>query len=311
MPEVAEKTPPKKLPVLLDPFKKHVYVLCNENPEREAGMSVIENGREFRINQKKFKPYLNLLMRSAIYWNGDPATKPQGWGNYEAGKRMIRYYDGCTTLFPEDQPKDKETVDQLMNSTRQRVFANGYLEVFDYEPMLKLYMDYCSYNEESPYKVPTISAIFKPINEDKQAEKEEARINALEKALELAKETKEDKMFIHGNFMGVSMFDDTTGNKLSEKAYRSAYRRVATEQPERFVATYDDKSIFTKYWIERAIETSEIRFNNNMAVWKSGSTICDLSGLKSHEGKVQKLVEFASLSEGEEFLSQLKALYNK
>lgn len=310
MPEVAEKKLLKKLTPILDASTKHVYVLCNENPERDAPIILIEGNRENRIRGNKFKPYLNLLMRSSIFWNGDEDNKPQGWGDYEPGKRLIRYYDGCTSLFPEDQPKERETIEQLMNSTRQRVFANGYLEVFAYEPMLKLYLDYCSYNAESPYKVPTVNAIFKPINPDMMAAKEEARLDALEMALELAKAASEEKMFIHGNFLGVSSADETTGNKLTPKAFRSSYRKVATEQPERFVASYDDKSIFTKYWIEKAIEGSEIRFNNNLAVWKSGNTICDISGLKSHEGKVQKLVEFASLSDGEEFLAQLKALYS-
>jgi len=298
------------LPAVQDLTQRHVYVLCAENPDREAEIVEIQNGRGNRIREKKYPPYRNLLLRSAIMWDGKEETKPEGWGNYAPGKRVIRFYDGCTSLFPEDQPKEKETIDQLINQTRQRVFANGEIEVFGYETMLKLYMDICSYNEESPYRVPTIEAIFKPVNPEKYAAKESARLDAVEKALEMAKTAPESKMIMHCNYLGVAEIDNQTGNKLSMSALRAAYRKAAMDRPEEFVNSYDDKSIFSKYWIEKAIEAGEIRFQNNIAVWKSGNMICDISGLKSYQGKVEKLVEFSSLGDGEEFLQQLKALYS-
>ena len=53
------------------------------------------------------------------------------------------------------------------------------------------------------------------------------------------------------------------------------------------------------------------KFNPNKATWaNSNNVICDISGLRSNEAIGEKLFEFSQLSEGEEFVIQLRALFS-
>lgn len=293
----------------IDLDRKYVYRLLGANMEREAPVYEIEKGRQYLFKGSKFKPFQNLLMLSSIVWDGKK-EKPWGWGDHQPGRRRIRYYDGCTTLYVDLHPRDKETYDGLILSTRPRYFNNGELEVMGYDNMLKLYIDYCSYNRHSPYRVPQVDVIFEELDPHKELLGEAAQMDALEKALLWAREASVNKMKMHINYLGVSPVDMSTNQTLTDDALRAAYRKKASEDPGFFIKSYDDKSIELKYFVEKAITEGKITFRENSAYWTSSNgVICDCSGIKSNTGQIQRLVEFGSLAEGEEFSAQIKALY--
>ena len=90
----------------LDPDKRYVFELAEENPVRE--LPVIDARANRALAHKKYKPYQNMVLTSQIVWKG---------------KRVnLRYDDGCDTIFASDQPKEKETIDQFIKSTRRREF---------------------------------------------------------------------------------------------------------------------------------------------------------------------------------------------
>lgn len=298
---------------IMEAPKKRVYVLANKNTRR--GRIFDENGNP--RGEAEYKPRQNLLFRSSIRWDGSDLVVDEKSGKrisgQPAGKRTLRYYDGCTSIFADEQTTDRETLEGYMNSTRERVFANGYLEVYDFEDMLIKYLDMCSYNGESPYRIPNIPAVFLPLDSDKQAEIEADKLDDLEEALEYARKADFKHMKIHAQFLGISETDLKTGNPLSEKALRTEYRKKAQENSKRFIQTYNDKSIQVESWIKEAMKSGEISTSliPNKAVWgKKGSVICDISGLKTEEGILNKLIELSQLPDGEEFMTQLKALYN-
>lgn len=298
---------------IMDAPKKRVYVLAQKNTRR--GRVFDENGNP--RGEAEYKPRQNLLFRSSIRWDGsdlvaDPKSGKRISGQ-PIGKRTLRYYDGCTTIFADEQPTDRETLQGYMDTTRERLFANGYLEVYDYEDMLIKYLDMCSYNGESPFRIPAIPAIFLPLDSEKQAQADSEILDDLEEALGYAKKADFKKMKIHSQFLGISELDLKTGNALSEKALRTEYRKKAKENPSRFIETFNDKSIQVSSWITDALKIGEISTTliPNKAVWaKKGAVICDMSGIKSEEGVLNKLIEFSNLPEGEEFMTQLRALYN-
>lgn len=306
-----QKAPIKEMVFEPDPYTKYAYVLVKKNERREADVFEIVNGRHRLYEGKEYKPLQNLLLRSSIIWDGK-SEKPFGWGDFPAGRRIIRYYDGCESLFIDQQPKDKETIDQVVASTRHFWFNNGEIEILGYDKMLKLYLDICSYNSESPYRVPSVDAIFRPINPEGDAALLAKNMDYLEEALKKAKEAPLDKVRLHAYFLGVPSLDLMTNRELTETALRAAYRKKAAENPQYFLDTYGNKSVELKYWIEKAIEQSHISFSAvpGTASWKSSrEVICDVSGFGSDAGKVERLIEFASTMDGEKFASQLKAMY--
>jgi len=300
-------TSQKEATILPDLNTKYAYVLPEKNEKKNNVFD--EKGRPRQ--EPEYKPRLNLILRSSILWPG--GKDPFSGKERTQGRYLIRYYDGCSTLFIDEQPKDKESIDQFVSNTREMYFLNGYLYCYGYDTMLKNYLDWCSWNEDSPYRVPTIDIKFKAVDSEKLSKIEESNLDKLEEAMKLAKSADVKKMKNHCKFLGVLLEDYVTNIPLSDAAIRTAYRKEAQADPKRFVDTFNDESIQVTSWIETAIETGEISTSliPNRAVWaKKGLEICDLSGIKSKEGILNKLVEFSKSEEGESFTLQLKAIYN-
>lgn len=280
-----------------DPEKTYVFQLAEENMERD--LPVIDVREKRAVPHRKFKPWHNIVLSSQIVWGEQ--------------RRNIRYYDGCSSIFVEDQPKDKDVIDQFIKQTKKRIFTNGKFKCNGDERMLLIYLNICSWNVDSPFRTKTANGIFKPTNADKIATEESKRFDAIEEALKLAREAKPIKMRIHANYLGVPELDEDSGNELSEKEIRTLYREKAVANPTKFIESYGNRSLEVKYYINKALEQGVIKIsqNGNRAIWKeSGKEICDISGLKSHEAIASKLFEFSQLEEGEEFRIQLTALYS-
>lgn len=284
---------------VFDTTKKYMFQLAEETVDRDYPVIGILGSKSFAEPKQKFKPFQNLVFTSQIVWNGQ--------------RRMVRYYDGCTTIFVDEQPKEKDTIDQFIKQTRRRNFEDGKLGIFGDERMLLLYMNICSWNAESIFRTRTASTIFIPVNADKQATIESSKLDETEKALQYAKEASEVKMRIHANYLGIPTTDYDSGNDLTEKEIRIAYRKEALRNSANFISTYGNNSIEVKYYIDKALEKGLIgnKNNPNKATWGSNnSAICDISGLKSSDAIAQRLFEFSQSEEGEEFVIQLKALFN-
>lgn len=279
---------------VFDIGKKYVFQLAEENPEREQAVWNMRTNRP--AERLKFKPYRNIVMTSQIIWKGQ--------------RRMIRYYDGCDTIFVDKQPKDKETIDQFIRQSKKYAFLDGKTAYFGDERMLLLYLNICSWNVDSPFRTKTADGIFMATNQEKIATQEAIKLDQTEKALELAKSASENKMRIHANYLGIALIDFDSGNDLTEKEIRTEYRKEALRNSAVFIETFGNKSIEAKYFIDKALGDGTIsnKLNPNKAAWKSGTIICDVSGLKSHDAISQKLFEFSQTEEGGEFLIQLKAV---
>lgn len=279
-----------------DTDKKYLFELADRNMERENPVFNVTNKRI--EPHKQFKPLQNLVLTSQIVWNGS--------------RTIIRYYDGCESLFISEQPKEKDVIEQLQKQTARREFRNGIMSVDGYDTMLLLYCNICSWNSESPFRTKSANMVFIPLNADKKANEESDVLDKQELALQYAKEATDTKMLIHANFLGIPTIDWMSDNHLTPKQIRTEYRKRALSDYENFISSYGNKAIESKYYIDKALTTGLIsnRFNPNIATWKdSNREICDISGLKSQESIAEKLLEFSQLETGEEFLIQLKAIY--
>ena len=288
----------KEYQALIQEFEtdiKYMFELAELNPEREKPVIDARNNRV--EPHKKFKPFQNIVLSSQIVWNGQRVN--------------IRYYDGCDSIFVSQQPKDKDVVEQLIRQTQQRNFLEGKFGVYGDERMLLLYLNICSWNGDSPFRTRTANAIFLPVDTGKKAIAESAKLDQIEEALGLARKASKVKMLIHADFLGVPVMDYDSGNELTEQEIRTEYRKAASRDAAGFIESYGNKGLETKYYINKALQKGIIsnKFNPNQATWEnSNRLICDISGLKSHEAIAQRIFEFASTEEGEEFLIQLKAV---
>lgn len=282
-----------------DTERKYMFELVQTNLEREQGIYQIHNNRATPMPHQKHTPQRNIVFSSQIVWNG--------------ARTNIRYYDGCDSIFVSEQPKEKEVIDQLKAQTQPRFFLDGKFGIHGDERMMLMFLEMCSWNVESPFRTRTATAIFVPINNEKKIIAESDKLDMIEKAMQLAKEAKSQKMLIHASYLGISMKDFDSDNDRTEQEIRIEYRKKASQDPVGFVNSYGDKTIETRYYIQQALLKGLIsnKFNRNKATWGSNNTeICDISGLSSHEAIAEKLLEFSQLEEGVEFEIQLKALFS-
>lgn len=282
-----------------DQTKKYMFELAVKIGTRLNPVIEVTGQKATVAPLKQFQSFRNIVLTSQIVWNGQ--------------RRMIRYYDGCTTIFSDKQPKNKELIDQLINQTSKEKynFIEGKFGCYGYEKMLLLYLNICSWNAESEFRTSASNGVFKSINPDVESELESSIIDNTETALKLAKEASKMKMLIHADYLGIPTTDWDSGNELTEKEIRTAYRKRALEDSSKFIESYGNKSLETQYLINKALEKGIIsnKFNANKATWgKNNTEICDISGLKSMDAIATKLFEFSQTEEGEEFLIQLKAV---
>lgn len=298
LPDKKEETPEEAiLKIKFDAKKKYMFELAVENEARELPVMIVQNNKATPEPPRKFKPYQNLVYTSQIVWNGE--------------RRNVRYYDGCTSIFQDEQPKDKDLVIDLIKRTKRRAFLEGKFGVYGDERMLLLYLMICSWNAESEFRTRAASEVFRPSNADKKATQESDRMDAIEEALKLAREATEAKMKMHANYLEIPEIDHESGNEWTVKELRTLYRKEAAKDPKNFIESYGNKSLETKWLIQKALKEGLInnKTNPNKLVWKgSGSIIMDISGIKSHEGIADAAFEFSKTEDGEEFLIQLKAL---
>lgn len=285
----------KALKQEFDTKKKYAFQLAEENMEFEH--PVFDMRTKKAVPHKKFKPYQNLVFTSQIVWKEERAN--------------LRYYDGCTTIFVAEQPKEKDVIDQLCKQTKPRNFLEGKLIVEGTEKWLLIYLMICSWNAESPFRTSSANQIFVSLDTEKLVNSETLRLDQIEEALGLAKSATKTKMMIHGSYLGIPTIDWSTSNELTEKEFRMEYRKMASREPAKFIESYGNQTLEIKYYIEQALQKGTInnKFNPNKATWGSANTeICDISGLKSNEAISQRLFEFSKTELGEEFVIQLKAI---
>lgn len=274
-----------------------MFELAERNLPRQ--LPVIDMHSHRAAPEKPYIPYRNIVMTSQIIWKGQ--------------RRGIRYYDGCDSIFIDEQPKEKETVQTFINQTQRRQFIDGKFGCNGDERMLLLFLLASSFNGQSAFRTRTADVVYQPVDVAAKAVAEEAKLNLIEEALELAKNATEQKMLIHADYLGIPLEDYDSGNPLTTKEIRTAYRLEASRNPKVFVESYGNKSLELKFYIKKAILKGLIDTTTdvNNALWKtSGRKITDISGLKSLDAQVDRLLEFALVEEGEEFKVQLLSLFN-
>lgn len=279
-----------------DTDRKYMFELAEENPERQ--LPVIDMHAKRPAAQPRYRPYQNIVMTAQIIWKGQ--------------RRGVRYYDGCDSIFIDEQPKDKDAIEQFIKQTIRRQFIDGKFGCYGDERQLLLFLYISSFNGESEFRTKTANIVYKPVNSDKKATAEAEKLDWAEKALELAKNAPYNKILFHADYLGIPLKDYDSDNELTEKEIRTSYRMEALRNAKNFIDSYGNKKLEIKYFIKKALSTGLIDYiaDPNKAVWQSsGRVIKDISGMRSFAAVLDSLFEFSQLEEGEEFKVQVTALF--
>lgn len=289
-----------------DTERKYAYILSQKNELRGGVFDETNRPRTEQV----FKPYLNVLLGSSIVWPG--GIDPFSGKERARGRHSICFYDGCTTLFVDDQPRDLETLKSLKAATRRMEFNHGFCFVDGFDVLLKTYMDWASYNESSPYRVPSVEIKWKNVDLEKDILSEGELMDMEDRVREMAISAPVKKMKIHGRYLGIAMEDTVTGMPFSDNAIRIEYRKIAKSNPKMFEASYNDKTVEIRTWITDAINNGQMSLSvvPGRVSWANGGEILDVSGIKSTEIIIDNLVEYSQTDKGSDFLSQLKSLYS-
>lgn len=298
--DVADEYPVEAayLAMIFDHTKKYMFELATQNIEREMPVIEVDGQKARAIPTDKYKPYQNIVLTCQVIWKGQ--------------RRILRYYDGCTSIFADEQTKDKDQIDQFIKVTQPRAFLKGKFGAYGDEKMLLLYLNMCSWNANSPFRTRSANEIFIATDTIKIATTESAKLDETERALQFAKDASKTKMLIHAAYLGIETEDFDSGNELTETEIRAKYRRRALLDSAYFIESYGNKSIEVKYYINQALIKGLItnKFNPNKSTWQNGKEICDISGLKSNDAIGEKIFEFSQLEDGQEFVIQLRALFS-
>lgn len=291
----------------IDVNRRFIYELYQQN---QGGAKIFElTGQPAPM--QRFKPYEDIPDTSSIVWQGGK-VRPTDKAERPPGRYIIRYYDGCDSIFVDEQPKEKAILDGYRANTKTIFLQNGYLDVMGWDTMKKWYLDWCSYNSESPYRLPAVRIIFRPVDEALATEKKAASLDKVFEAMTLAKNAKDDQVKIHAAFLGVSFIDSMAQTPRELKHIKTDYLEKAKENPELFINSYSDKIMKVKYWITEALNSGAIshtKVPNKLSWGQSGSVICDCTGLITMDSLKDRLIEFHESELGDEFKVQLKALY--
>ncbi len=288
-----------------DVHRKYAYVLAVPNQPR-GGVYDASNNR--LRSEQTFKPYLNVLLSSSIWWPG--GQDPYIDKNRPAGRYSICYYDGCTTLFVDDQPRDIDTLKSLKSTTRRVDFIHGFCFVDGMDVLLKNYLDWASYNQDSPYRVTSVEVKWKNVDTEKDLLSEGELMDMEDRVMQLAKTAPVKKMKTHGRYLGIAMVDPVTNQPFSDSTIRIEYRKMAKSNPQYFEKSYNDKTVEMRTWITDAINNGQLSLSliPGRVCWPKGTEILDVSGIKNTEIIIDNLVEFSQTDSGSDFQSQMKSL---
>lgn len=286
--------------------KRHVYFLVEKNPE-------VNNTFDLKTNRliptPQYRPSTTVPTTSTIVW---PGGKDPFGDERPKGVHLIRYYVGCTNLFVDKQPKDKDVIEALLRNSGNHVeFIGGRHDVYDFDVMKKMFMDLASYNADSKYRNPRVRAIYKGYDEVREKQNQGDLLKLKRKALNLAADASEKQLAFHAKFLGIPFINYDTQDKRDTASIRIDYEAIAESDPQRFIDTYGDKALRSKYWIQEALDSGLISTSllPGSSVWtKNKTTICNVGDANDEEA-LGIMINYATSTEGKKFYDELEKIF--
>ncbi len=233
---------------------------------------------------------------------------------WKDGERAIRYLRGFDSIFVDEQEQNGRVIPKavLDNPNNKFEIIDGEIKVRPHEKTKIQFLDMCNRNVDSPYRTDRVEPIFARYSEEKAVENRLKTIDKQKRAMELAFNADEEQLVFHAKQLGIPLFDGVTSATRTIDAVKADYRQKAIGDPDKFLETYDDEGLKTKYLIERALADNMISLTTipGVALWTASKTeICPVPVGGKLKDVVEQLFMFSETKSGIEFINRVREYY--
>lgn len=185
-------------------------------------------------------------------------------------ERIIRYYDGCQSIYQDEQPKEVKP-----EKIRSIIFEDDYKIVVRSQIKLLEFLAACNYNASNPNKREDSNQLFKLLDPRADAMESLAKINVKYDAITAVRNM--NTIELQG-FM-LSLYNDPGRihqlQALSKEELLYSALAYAEGQPEGVMKTLSSKKHRMRIFMNRAVGLRYIVYNANTQVitWDTGEEI--------------------------------------
>lgn len=219
-------------------------------------------------------------------------------------ERNIRYLEGVSTIFEDEQEHLSETKKKSMPEIR---FVKGILRVPATKTSLVRFLMSSNMYIKKKKRMEHVNPVYTLVNLE---EEEEIAINKAEirmTAMKLAMDAPVEVMYPHAQFLGVRQTNQF-GEPRGDKAIRVDYLGFAEADPETFSKTYNNPIVKAEYQIRKAVNINLIDLGavKGQAIW--GDTKKFIAQIPDKAEPIRFLSEFCLTDKGKELYNQLKTM---
>lgn len=265
-----------------------IFKLIEEHPKYYEGASI-------------FPPRFVVPNKDTVIYNYGTEENP------DFRPRQIRYLDGFPTIFVDEQDKNGPVSENILGNQRNTItFENGHLMVPSWNKVLFDFLISSNQCEQNTNKARQTKNIFKLLDFSNSDVNVVEMGKKKDMAYDMARNASLEEMIPHAKYLGITFVHPSTGEERDYDAIREDYKSKALQDPENFLLFANNPRIKTIYIIEQGLKRNIITTElvKNQLHWTGSKQL--ISILEPNEKVVEAIADFASTSEGENFVKTLK-----
>lgn len=261
---------------------------------------LIKQNEKTREDTPLYRPLIILQNTDTISENGQ--------------LRNIRYIKGHKSIYVEDQEEGNRPLpENLVHNQQNKIqVVDGFIEVSPKDKTLIEFLDKTNKNQDSKFRYGNTTPLFKRVTEDTEVDERLSKQDLVEQALKLAASADDIQLEFHAKYLEIPILDPYTNASRSIKAIKADYKQTALDSPKKFIDSFNDPELKTRYWLDRAVNEKTIDINTvvGQAIWGSSKAeICAIPSGTDHKNIMETLFVFALSKNGGDLLKQLKEKY--
>lgn len=203
-----------------------------------------KNNMGLRTDTPEYPPYIKKKNTDVIDYILPKDIEGLGKEG-ETVQTAIRYIHGEKSIFVYEQEKNGRDIPEnvLHNQKNDLEIINGDIRVRPSEKTKIQFLDYASWNLDSPYKSGRVQPIIARLSEESTAKSEIERMRKVKDATDKAFEADDFFMAAHCEALVINLIDYASSGGRTADAVRKDYIKRATDDPDKFLSTFKDVKI--------------------------------------------------------------------
>lgn len=189
--------------------------------------------KKIRKDTPIYPPYIRIPNTDIIVWT-DEKTDTEG-------TRAIRYLPSEKSIFVDEQEKGGRVIpNTVLNNPNNRIeIIDGDIRCKPHEATKIQFLEMCNRNLDSVHRTGRTAASFCKYN-SVRSDKDRLEIGKKrQQAVKLSGEISQEQYIQHVALLRIAMSDDYTNETREDDAILADYLQVASEDPKRFLDTYE------------------------------------------------------------------------